>query len=211
MIPQLFLLLAAATAQAQDLKIVTGAADHQVLQRSAQNRADIKLGGTAAIKYNGRYVDFRIIKREGDKDGAPVIDWNPAAEKIKANKWAADLKGVPIGGPYKVEVRVTGVPATVQAVDDLWVGDLWVLGGQSNMEGVGNLVDVQQPLDAVHSFDMADNWGVARDPLHRLRSGIDRVHWMKNDKGELERWTAQREDEELYNRRRKGAGRMDSR
>ena len=187
-------------AQAQDLKILNGAVEHQVFQRTAQGRADMKLVGTTAIKYNNRYVDLRVVK----KDGAVLLDWNPSAEKIKVGKWSAEIKGVPIGGPYKLEARVTGVPASVQVIDDLWVGDLWVLAGQSNMEGVGNLVGVQEPLDAVHSFDMADAWGVARDPLHRLRSSADRVHWAKNEKGQLERWTVQKEDEE--NRRKKGAG-----
>ncbi len=193
-------------AQAPELAIVTGPAAHQVLQRSSEDRADLKLAGTAAVKHNNRYVDVRILKKDGDKDGAPLIDWNPSAEKVKAGKWTAELKGIRVGGPYKLEVRVTGVPASVQSVDDLWVGDLWVLAGQSNMEGVGNLVDVQAPVEAIHSFNMADAWGVARDPLHRLRSSADAVHWAKNEKGDPERWTVEREDEEIYNRRKKGAG-----
>ena len=196
------LTLSLASSWAQDLKVLTGAVEHQIFQRSPQGRADLKLAGNAAVKFNGRYVEIRILK----KDGAPLMDWNPSAEKIKVGKWLADLKGVPAGGPFKVEARVSGVPTSVQAIDDLWVGDLWVLAGQSNMEGVGNLVDTQAPVEAVHTFDMADNWAIAQDPLHRLRSSADSVHWVKNEKGDAERWTVQREDEELYNRRRKGAG-----
>jgi sialate O-acetylesterase len=189
-------------ASAQDLKILTGAVEHQVLQRDPQGRADLKLTGMAAAKFNNRYMEARVLKQ----DGSPLLDWNPSAERIKAGKWTSDLKGIPIGGPYKVETRVSGIPAAIQAIDDLWVGDLWVLAGQSNMEGIGNLVDTQAPVAAVHTFDMADNWAIAQDPLHRLRSSVDPVHWVKNEKGDPERWTVQREDEELYNRRRKGAG-----
>ena len=50
------------------------------------------------------------------------------------------LVGVPTGGPYQVsvEVKVGGETRPVN-VGHLYVGDLWVLAGQSNMEGVGDL------------------------------------------------------------------------
>lgn len=195
--------LSSILAWAQDVKITAGAVEHQVLQRSAEDRADFKLSGIAAVKFNNKYIEYRIAK----KDGATLsgFDWNPFPEKVKAGKWAGDIKGVPVGGPYKVEVRVSGVPGAVHVVDDVAVGDLWVLGGQSNMEGVGDLVDVQGPMDAIHAFDMADVWGDAREPLHRLRSAVDKVHWAKNEKGEAERWSIQKEDE-FYATRKKGAG-----
>lgn len=191
------------TLSAQDIKVTGGVVEHQVFQRNAEGRADIKLAGTANIKFNAKYVEARVVK----KDGSPVsgLDWNPFAERVKAGKWAGDVKGVPVGGPYKLEVRISGSPASAASIDDIAVGDLWVLAGQSNMQGVGDLVDVQQPLDAVHSFDMSDNWDAAREPLHRLRSSADRVHWAKNEKGEPERWTPQQEDE-AYAKSKKGAG-----
>ncbi len=191
------------SAFAQDIKITGGAVDHQVFQRSAEGRADLKLAGTAAIKFNTKYVEWRVAK----KDGSPLsgYDWSPFAERVKAGKWTGDIKGIPVGGPYKVEVRISGTPAASFTADDISVGDLWVLGGQSNMEGVGDLIDVQPPLEAIHSFDMSDVWGDAREPLHRLKSSADRVHWAKNEKGDPERWTVQREDEE-YAKRKKGAG-----
>lgn len=192
-----------APAPQPDFKIATGAVEHQVFQRNADGRANIKLTGTALAKYNNRYVEARIVKKDGSQ--MPGLDWTPFADRVKAGKWAGEVKGIPAGGPYKIEARVSGVPTTLQAIDDIAVGDLWVLAGQSNMEGVGNLVDVQQPIDAVHSFDMADNWGDAREPIHRLRSAADKVHWAKNDKGEAERMTYEKE-EELYATRKKGAG-----
>ena len=91
-------------------------------------------------------------------------------------EWTADLGGIPAGGPYRIELRIQGTNAVAQ-VDNILVGDLWVLAGQSNMEGMGELVDVQQPDPLVHSFDLADNWVVAEEPLHTLVSAADRVHW----------------------------------
>jgi sialate O-acetylesterase len=85
------------------------------------------------------------------------------------------------------------------------VGDLWVLAGQSNMEGVGDLVDLQPPDPKVHSFDLTDNWLIAREPLHTLVNAVDRVHWPRNANKEPVRT----EGEALirYNeKRKKGAG-----
>jgi len=196
-------LLLPVVAQAQDIKLTAGAVDHQVYQRSPDGRADIKLSGTAAIKFNTKYVEGRVAKKDGTS--LPGFDWGPFVERIKAGKWSGELKGIPVGGPYVVEVRISGTPTAIDKAENIAVGDLWVLGGQSNMEGVGNLFEVQPPVDGIHTFDMADNWAVAREPLHRLRSSADRVHWPKNEKGDPERWTAQREDE-FYAKRSKGAG-----
>ncbi len=51
-----------------------------------------------------------------------------------------------------------------------------MLAGQSNMEGVGDLANVEMPHELVHSFDMTDEWIVAEEPLHTLPSAIDPVH-----------------------------------
>jgi sialate O-acetylesterase len=73
------------------------------------------------------------------------------------------------------------------------------------MEGHGDLIDVQQPMPLVHSFDMADKWLVAEEPLHTLVSAADRVHWRLNENKEPERWTGERLDKFLTDRK-KGAG-----
>ncbi len=56
------------------------------------------------------------------------------------------------------------------------MGDLWVLAGQSNMEGLGNLVDVTPPNDRVALLGMDGRWARAEEPLHWLVDSPDRVH-----------------------------------
>ena len=55
---------------------------------------------------------------------------------------------IPAGGPYKlwVNLKIGGGERAIQS-DRFFVGDLWVLAGQSNMEGVGKLIDVTEPDD----------------------------------------------------------------
>ena len=58
----------------------------------------------------------------------------------------------------------------------VFVGDLWVLAGQSNMEGVGDLVDVTPPHPQIMLLGMDGKWGQAEEPLHWLVDSPDPVH-----------------------------------
>ena len=73
--------------------------------------------------------------------------------------------GLPTGGPYQVE-----------EARNIFVGDLWVLAGQSNMEGVGDLLDVETPIPQVNSFQSREEWGSAEEPLHWLAESPRVVH-----------------------------------
>ncbi len=90
------------------------------------------------------------------------------------------------------EYRLTGIPAggayTVELSDDtevisltLWVGDLWLLGGQSNMEGAGrfteaDLWDEEHPDPAIRAYFMDHRWGAAVPMLHESWLCKDRCH-----------------------------------
>ncbi len=60
----------------------------------------------------------------------------------------------------------TGGPYTVGGAHNVLVGDLWVLAGQSNMQGVGELADLEPPHPLVHSFQSREEWAPAEEPLH---------------------------------------------
>ncbi len=178
----------------QEIHVTSGAVTDQVIQRSAENRADLRLSGTAA---NGRSVEARVLYRNAPLAG---FDWKSIAA-TQGGKWDGEIRGVPAGGPYRIELRA-GEAAT--AVDNVLVGDLWILAGQSNMEGVADLVDVEPRHEMVHSFDQTDHWGVAEEPLHRLPDAADRVHWRRNA-GQPEKLTGDRLQQFIMNRK-KGAG-----
>src|SRR5262249_28744486 len=85
------------------------------------------------------------------------------------------------------------------AASQVFVGDLWVLAGQSNMEGVGDLVDVTPPHPQVKMLGMDGRWRQAEEPLHWLVDSPDPVH--SGDPKTRERRSAQ-----AHKTRRKGAG-----
>ena len=70
-----------------------------------------------------------------------------------------------VGGPY-----------TIEDAHDVLVGDLWMLAGQSNMEGVGLLSEVEAPSAFVHSLQSQERWAIAEEPLHWLSESPRRVH-----------------------------------
>ncbi|MBI4904931.1 MAG: sialate O-acetylesterase [Acidobacteria bacterium] len=193
----LLLSISVSNAGAQKLAITEGVVDDQVFQRDETGLAAIVLAGSAA-NLNSKAIEIRVSGKHG---ALPGLDWT-ASGKVVMNKWTAKVD-VPTGGPYQIEVRSGAVAAA--SVHNVLVGDLWVLAGQSNMEGVGNLTNVQPPNGLVHSFNQADNWVLAEEPLHSLADAADRVHWRKNSAGQLERYEGQRLMEWVA-ARKKGAG-----
>ena len=186
---------------AQEIKITTGIVDQQVLQRNSRQAADLHLTGAATgKKIDKKVVEVRIASPSAVLSG---FDWAPVG-RVQKTDWAADITGIPAGGPYRIELRIQGTNS-IALVDNILVGDLWILAGQSNMEGLGDLIDVQQPDPLVHSFDLADEWIVAEEPLHTLVNAADRVHWRTNAQGEPERWTGERL-QRYVEERKKGAG-----
>ncbi len=77
------------------------------------------------------------------------------------------LSDIPVGGPYSVILS----DDTDHISLTLWVGDLWLLGGQSNMEGAGyfteeDFFDEAHPLPEIRAFYLDDRWDVALPLLH---------------------------------------------
>ena len=66
---------------------------------------------------------------EGDEVTVSLAD-RTAKGRVSNGRWMAELDPVPAGGPYLL--RVTGQDRTID-VRDVLVGEVWVLGGQSNM------------------------------------------------------------------------------
>lgn len=82
------------------------------------------------------------------------------------------LKGIPIGGPYTLDIDG-------ERFEDVWVGDVWILAGQSNMEGVGWLTPQDEAftaVDPVRALYMTNEWGSAKHPLHDLGHAHFKVH-----------------------------------
>lgn len=196
----ILLLATGLLAAAQTITIVKGPVDYQVYQRGENNKADIPV--ELEVKDGEGKNVFASLKR----GVVPVVGFIAYdVGKVKDGKLSGVLKGVPVGGPYRFELRTSRVGTALTARSNVLVGDIWLLAGQSNMEGVGDLINTEKPSDKVNSFNMSDEWVAAKEPLHELPNAVDRVHWRKNAKGELERLTGEAEAKFRADRK-KGAG-----
>lgn len=85
--------------------------DHMVLQRNA----DVRIWGEAA---DGSQIEVRL-------------DGQVAKCVATQGKWTVGLKTGEAGGPYRLEIA-SG--SHTVCFEDVFVGDVWLAGGQSNME-----------------------------------------------------------------------------
>lgn len=145
-----------------------GLFDHMVLQRNSDNLSD--------ASFRGECESEGVVKARVLRDGAVVAGFDGiAVGQAGDGEYQGRLAGMPVGGPYRVELWVDGSDERL-AVDDVLVGDVWILGGQSNMQGCGAIEGAEQPDAMVRAFYMHDQWGVAQDPIHNICDAVDQVH-----------------------------------
>ena len=173
---------------------------HQVFQRDENGRA------TIPIQAEGYEITDAGIGLWADLDPGADSDERRAlsqlAEELKTVAFAdGAFQKVPTGGPYIIRVELRDQNRRVQAVtiSPIYVGDLWILAGQSNMEGVGDLIDVTPPHKRVMLLGMNGEWSRAEEPLHWLVDSPDPVH--SGDPA-----TRAKRSEEQHRTRKKGAG-----
>src|SRR5690348_9957651 len=115
---------------AQSLRVTEGVTDYQVFQRDFKTtRLDVRAGGTAPVA-DGKEVEERTSTTSGQSA------WTKMAV-VQGGRWSGKVT-LGAGGPYRLEFRIAGEPLAA-VIEHVLVGDLWILAGQSNMEGVGNL------------------------------------------------------------------------
>ncbi len=157
--------------------ITSGASDYQVYQRDANGVAEIRLQGTCAP--SGEVWAWVIQHPKAKQSSSDHAVGVQRVGDASAGRWSATIGGVPTGGPYDLNLEVRSPSREVLAAGEahgLLVGDLWILAGQSNMQGVGDLIDVEEPSPTVHMFRMNEQWQVAEEPLHYLWESPNRVH-----------------------------------
>lgn len=138
-----------------------GIMNGMVMQRNADDLSEIKIympeEVSSTVPYytstNGKNYPLKLEAFPGESD-------------------AYILSGIPVGGPYKLNIAN-------ETFSDIYVGDLWLLAGQSNMEGVGACTDEDLNFtgnENIRDLQMADYWETATPVLHKLWEAYDKVH-----------------------------------
>ena len=125
----------------------------------------------AVLQRRGNESDFIL-----SADKAPALVYSGVsegtAEAAEVGPGRYRITGIPCGGPYTLR-------AGEQVFHDVYIGDVWMLAGQSNMQGVGwyapeDLVFAGE--NDVRALYMDNQWRRAKHPLHREFTAYDKVH-----------------------------------
>jgi hypothetical protein len=148
------------------MKIISGISNGQVLQRLGKRGASADLRGECA---GSGPITVTISGARGALKGwkARVVG------TARRGGFRAKLEGIPAGGPYRLELRCGKEAARIAS---FYVGDVWVLAGQSNMEGVGLMTGKSKPHPLVRVFSMRREWRLASEPLHVLAESPDKCN-----------------------------------
>ncbi len=97
---------------------------------------------------------------------------NREVGRSAGKRFSALLRDIPAGGPYRLRLQV----GKETAARSFLVGDVWLLSGQSNMQGYGNITRRPKPHPLIRTFSMRREWRVATEPLHVLNESPDVCH-----------------------------------
>ena len=140
--------------------MLLGLMNGMVMQRAMNNVSDITVESDFEIK-SVKYIS-------DNSEGYAYIE-------NKGNS-SYRIYGIPIGGPYTVVVNE-------EKFEDIYVGDVWLLAGQSNMQGVGRFRDYDLAYKGendIRAFYMDNKWRKAHHPLHAAWLEKGSIHMEDN-------------------------------
>ena len=131
--------------------IIKGLINGMVMQRDKENLCEVYFESDKDIK----------TVTVSDEYSTPTVE-------KQGDKYC--LKGIRVGGPYTITLDD-------ETFSDMYVGDVWLLTGQSNMQGVGRKVNIpHNDNDKIRAFYMTGKWNKANHPLHNMGEAIHKVH-----------------------------------
>ncbi|MCD9026169.1 sialate O-acetylesterase [Cohnella silvisoli] len=142
---------------------------YRVFQRDSDNRASIPFSLSILEAIQGR-LEVR----------SSATSWKTVGIiERQIGQFSGFIESVPIG-QHNLSARIVSEQADEVLAEILigpiFVGDLWLLAGQSNMEGCGKLIDVDEPQPGVSCFYFGDRWDLAVEPLSWQLESDDPVH-----------------------------------
>ncbi len=171
----------------QGVFIKKGLSDWQIIQHQ-NGEAQITLSGSwivprDAIKQGVERAE-PVIRVLTEEDNVQVISWTktectPEADGF-SGVWKATLT-IPAGGLYRLETGLMTV-STLPGVTWLFrgdtrlhfgVGDVFLIGGQSNSAGYGKDPAFDPPELGVHIFRNRRSWDLASHPLNESTYNAD--------------------------------------
>ena len=150
------------------IKIISGLAEGQVLQRLGARGANLAITLSAS-------ESAPLFATISDSKGRALKGWSKRriGALAEGKQQTITLKQIPTGGPYRLTLVAEKSGASIK---QFFVGDVWVLAGQSNMEGCGKIAGAAKTHPLIRAFSMRREWRLAKDPLHICPESPDDCH-----------------------------------
>ncbi len=146
--------------------------NYQVIQRTEDDKGACRIALTPPLN-NAEPCEFKI------DDGQRIVRSGIARwEDRHGLGRTALLEGIPVGGPYTVTVAPRGHNAAAAiAFHNILVGDIWILGGQSNMFGIDVIKENLPALPYLNMLDVQHvqrdaHWAAGLPPIHRIPESL---------------------------------------
>lgn len=143
--------------------------DYQVLQRDAKDQASCVVALPPGATARGTY---RVEVR--DAAGKLVSSSDVASKTFDNGVTGVGIEGLCTGGPYTITATAKDAAGQSPLVfRHILVGDIWILGGQSNMFGIDMIreelpaLDYLNMLNPVH-IQLEAHWCAGLPPIHRI-------------------------------------------
>ena len=139
--------------------------------------------GTAIPVWGQAEAGETVVVTLNKKSATVVADANGC--------WRVDLPAMKAGGPYTMEVISGGVISDKIVLSDVWVGDVWLCSGQSNMETTLERVSPQYPDELDDSNDMVRLFHVQyQTDTHQPSADLRPTSWKKLSRENAWRFSA---------------------
>ena len=142
--------------------------DYQVLQRDAKERASCVVVVPKEVEGTTFVVTIE------DQAGNKVRQTESTAIELEGARRGVSVEDLEVGGPYTITITAKDNPAaTPVRFQRILVGDIWILGGQSNMFGIDRIKEelpelpYLNMLNVLH-FQRDSHWCSGVPPIHRI-------------------------------------------
>ena len=119
-----------------------------------------------AVLQRDRPIDIRGHAKAGETVTVTLANATQTAQANAQGRWALKLPAQTAGGPYTLSARTD---TRAQNASDVMVGDVWLCGGQSNMEFA-----VRNALDAGSEVALSANERIRQVTVARANSATPR-------------------------------------
>ena len=137
--------------------------EYQIIQRDSFNQADIIISGI----YTGTPTAI-----EASFNGSPfmTIDANPAGGRFSGILFNQNM------GQGTLSVRFANNTETMNSINNVGIGDIFVIAGQSNASGRGNTLNTYSHSSLKASlFGNDDVWKELKDATDRSSGQVDKI------------------------------------